>query len=80
MQQRLLKSADFTNRPTNLYVKNSIIVLPSFFLLLKDLKRLKRLKDSVYEDFAAGRIGLHQEGRGPAGIFGQRIMLSVRAG
>ncbi len=41
---------------------------------------VSRLKDSVYEDLVAGCIGLHQEGRGPAGVFGWRIVLEFGPG
>ncbi len=41
---------------------------------------VSRLKDSVYEDLVAGCIGLHQEGMGPAGVFGWRIVLEFGAG
>ncbi len=41
---------------------------------------VSRLKDSVYEDLVAGCIGLHQEGMGPAGVFGWRIVLEFGPG
>lgn len=41
---------------------------------------VSRLKYSVYKDFIDGFNGLHQEGRGPAGIFSRQIVPRVRAG